>query len=137
MRLLSALGLLAASLTVTHASAQDLGESFGTPYAPLVREHYYEQLRKRPLCASALELALPGAGTFYVGLRGAAFATFGASLAGAALWVAGAVAERPRLARAGMVSFALVRGYGMAAAPVSAHLLNRALRRQLGYRELD
>jgi hypothetical protein len=102
------------------------------PYAPLVREHFYRQLRKSPWRALGYELLLPGAGSLYTGLHAPAVGTLGVSLVGASLWVAGALRDRRALAWAGIGTFAAARSYGLVSAPVGAVLLNAAFRHQLG-----
>lgn len=102
------------------------------PYVQALRVHYYEQLAKHPWRAFAWELLLPGAGNFYVGLYVPAAATLAVSLAGASLWLAGALGDHTTLERVGIASFALGRGYGLVSAPIGAALLNAAFRKQLG-----
>jgi hypothetical protein len=104
----------------------------GSPYAPLVRQQYYEQLAKSPGRALGWELLVPGGGNFYVGLDVPAAITLGASLLGAGLWIAGSVSERPPLLWTGVGTFAAARGYGLISAPIGAAMLNAAFRGQLG-----
>jgi hypothetical protein len=116
----------------TAAQAQDGLEELSSPYAPLVREHYYEQLAKSPWRALGWELVVPGGGNTYTGVYAPALATLGLSVVGASLWVAGALDERPALLWTGVGLFASARLYGVVSAPLGAWLLNAAFRRQLG-----
>ena len=116
------------------ARADELPPPFhASPFAPLLREQYYQRLAKSPWRAFGYELLLPGAGNAYVGLYPPGIATLGATLLGAGLWIAGSVRERPALTYAGMGTFAAARAYGLVSAPVTARLLNRAYRRQLRF----
>lgn len=107
-------------------------ESAGSLYAPFVREHYYRILARSPTKAFLWELALPGAGHFYNGFPIQAGVAIGLTLAGAGLWIAGAVRESPLLWWLGMGTFSAGRVYGLISAPVTAVLLNAAYRRQFG-----
>jgi hypothetical protein len=102
------------------------------PFASVVRRHYYDRLEKRPLRALGYELALPGAGNYYVGLYLPAACTLVLSVTGASMWVAGARRDDPALAYLGVGVFAAARAYGLVSAPIGAALLNAAFRRQLG-----
>jgi hypothetical protein len=102
------------------------------PYAPLVREHYYRILSRSPTKAFLWELALPGAGHFYVGFPIQAGVAIGLSALGAALWIAGAARDQKALYWTGMATFTAGRVYGLISAPVTAVLLNAAYRRQFG-----
>lgn len=102
------------------------------PYAEELRAHYYERLAKSPWRALGFELLCPGAGNLYVGLHVPAIATLSLSLAGASLWLAGAVRDERRLELVGIGTLAASRAYGVVSAPVGALLLNAAFRRQLG-----
>ena len=104
----------------------------GSPYAPLVRQQFYEHLEKRPARALAWELLAPGAGNYYVGLYVPAAATLGLSLLGSSLWLAGALRDHPALMWTGIGTFAAARTYGLISAPLGAMLLNAAFRKQLG-----
>ena len=106
--------------------------SLGSPYAPLVRQQFYEQLEKRPARALGWELLAPGAGNYHVGLYVPAAATLGLSLLGSSLWLAGALRDHPALMWSGIGTFAAARTYGLVSAPLGAMLLNAAFRRQLG-----
>jgi hypothetical protein len=106
--------------------------ALGSPYAPLVREQFYEQLEKRPARALGWELLAPGAGNLYVGLPLPAAATLGLSLLGSSLWIAGALRGHRALMWSGIGTFAGARTYGLVSAPLGAMLLNAAFRRQLG-----
>ena len=103
-----------------------------SPYAPLVREHFYRILARSPAKAFLWELALPGAGHIYNGFPIQAGVAIGLSCAGAALWIAGAVRDQQALWWAGAGTFAAGRLYGLISAPVTAALLNAAYRRQFG-----
>jgi hypothetical protein len=107
-------------------------ESAGSLYAPFVREHFYRILARSPTKAFLWELALPGAGHFYNGFPIQAGVAIGLTLAGAGLWIAGAVRESPLLWWLGMGTFSAGRVYGLISAPVTAVLLNAAYRRQFG-----
>lgn len=136
MRALTFALALALALTTNSAvRAQALVD--GAPYSPLVREHYYAQLAKSPWRALGYELLLPGAGSAHVGLRPHAAATLALSLAGASLWIAGALRDRPALMWSGIGVFGGARAYGLVSAPISAVLLNRAFRSQLGITTAD
>lgn len=102
------------------------------PYAPAVRQHYYELLARSPTKALLWELALPGAGHLYTGFYVQAAVAAGLSAAGAGLWIAGAVRDQDSLWWTGAATFAAGRAYGLVSAPLSAALLNAAFRRQLG-----
>jgi hypothetical protein len=102
------------------------------PYAQAVRAHYYELLARSPAKAFGWELALPGAGHVYAGFYAQAAVSAGLTLAGAGLWIAGAVRDERALWWAGAGTFAAGRCYGLVSAPLSAALLNAAFRRQLG-----
>ncbi|MDB4989948.1 MAG: hypothetical protein JWN04_5126 [Myxococcaceae bacterium] len=124
---------LLAGLAVAPARASDAQlPELGSPYSPLVRQHFYEQLEKAPWTALGWELLAPGAGNFYSGLVTPAAATLGLSLLGASLWLGGAVSSRPALMWTGVGTFAAGRAYGLISAPLGAVLLNAAFRRQLG-----
>jgi hypothetical protein len=107
-------------------------ETAGGLYAPFVREHFYRILARSPTKAFLWELALPGAGHFYNGFPIQAGVAIGLTLAGAGLWIAGAVRESPLLWWLGMGTFSAGRVYGLISAPVTAVLLNAAYRRQFG-----
>jgi hypothetical protein len=79
-----------------------------------------------------LDLALPGAGSVYTGLYANAIVTGVVSLAGAALWIAGAAKHDDALWWSGAGTFAAGRAYGLVSAPVGASLLNAAFRRHFG-----
>lgn len=96
-----------------------------------VRRYYYQTLRKSELKALALDAALPGVGSAYVGVYANAIVTAAVSVAGAALWTAGAVRDDRVLWWTGAGLFIGGRTYGLVSAPLSATLLNRALSRQL------
>ena len=133
--LLALLLSLAPSATAGKVRADDAApdlSALGSPYAPLVRQHYYERLAKSPWRALGWELLAPGAGNLYVGLRVPAVITLGASLLGAGLWVAGAVTDQQALLWTGVGTFATARCYGSISAPVGAAMLNAAFRGQLG-----
>lgn len=132
MSRLAGLLLLFWLASCAHARADDVPIELGSPYAPLVREHYYQQLQKNPWRALGWELLAPGFGNFYTGVHAPAAATLGLSLAGAGLWIAGAVRDRPALLWTGVSTFAGARVFGLVSAPVGALLLNAAFRRQLG-----
>jgi hypothetical protein len=104
----------------------------GTPYGPMVREHYYRILSRSPTKAFLWELLLPGAGHIYNGFPIQAGVAIGLSCAGAALWTVGALRDLPVLWWAGLATFTAGRVYGLISAPVTAVLLNAAYRRQLG-----
>lgn len=106
-------------------------------YASQVRAHYYSLLSRSPTKAFLWELALPGAGHIYTGFPIQAAVAIGLSVAGAAMWIGGAVRDSPGWWWAGMATFTLGRTYGLISAPVSAALLNAAYRRQLGIRAPD
>jgi hypothetical protein len=106
-------------------------------YASEVRAHYYRLLSRSPTKAFLWELALPGAGHIYTGFPIQAAVAIGLSVAGAAMWIGGAVRDSPGWWWAGMATFTLGRSYGLISAPVSAALLNAAYRRQLGIIEPD
>lgn len=113
--------------------ATEVPELLGDPlYASQVRAHFYRVLSRSPTKAFLWELALPGAGHVYVGFRIQAAVAIGLSLAGAAMWIGGAVRDEPGWWWAGMATFTAGRSYGLISAPVSAALLNAAYRRQLG-----
>ena len=129
MRTLSAaLVVLLASATCARADVL-VAEA---PYAPMVRRHYYARLAKSPARALGFELLFPGAGSAYTGLTTPALVTLGLSIAGAALWIAGAARDEPALTWSGVGVFAGARTYGLVSAPVGAALLNAAFRSQLG-----
>jgi hypothetical protein len=136
MRCVFALALLGALLT-SRARAlppqqEPEPELMLSPYSSLVREHYYRVLSRSPTRAFLWELTLPGAGHFYNGFPIQAAVSIGLSVAGASLWVAGAVRDRPVTYWTGVGLFAGGRLYGLISAPVTALLLNAAYRRQLG-----
>lgn len=110
--------------------APELGLS--SPYDAAIRNHYYTLLARSPGKALLLEVALPGAGLAYSKfyLQAAISATL--TLAGASLWLAGAVRDDDKLWWAGAGTFASGRLYGVVSAPVSTALLNAAFRRQFG-----
>lgn len=114
------------------AQRDELRLPLESPYAGVLRQHYYAQLAKSPWKALGFELLLPGAGYFYTGLHAVAAATLGVTLLGAGMWVGGALRDRAPLAWAGLGTFAAARGYGVVSAPIGAALFNAALRRQLG-----
>ena len=127
------LSLVLLSSQAASARADDEPPALGSPYAPLVRQHYYERLAKDPWRALGWEALLPGAGNLYVGLRVPAAVTIGVSVLGAGLWIAGAASgERPVLLWTGVSTFAAGRVYGLVSAPIGAALLNAAFRGQLG-----
>jgi hypothetical protein len=101
-------------------------------YAPQVRAHYYRVLSRSPTKAFLWELALPGAGHIYNGFPIQAAVAIGLSVAGAGMWIGGAVADKPGWWWAGMATFSVGRVYGLISAPVTAVLLNAAYRRQFG-----
>jgi len=74
---------------------------------------------------------LPGAGSVYDGIYVNAIIAASVSLAGAGLWVAGAVRHDDTLRWTGIGTFAAGRGYGLVSATVGAMLFNAALQRQL------
>jgi hypothetical protein len=113
------------------AAMPDLPQ-LGSPYAPLVRQQYYERLAKSPWRALGWELLAPGGGNQYVGLPVPAAITLGVSLLGAGLWIAGGVSDRSPLLWAGVGTFAAARAYGLVSAPLAAAMLNAAFRGQLG-----
>lgn len=115
-------------------SAAARAQPLPSPYAQELRVHYYEQLAKSPWRALGWELLCPGVGSVYVGVYAPAVGALAGSLAGAGLWLAGALRERPAMERAGLATFVVARAYGVVSAPVSALLLNAAFRRQLGIR---
>jgi hypothetical protein len=131
---LLALGLAVSVPARAQAEQGEPGDAVGftSPFAPLVRRHYYDRLAKSPWRALGLELLLPGAGHVYVGLYGPAAATLGVSLLGAALWITGEVRQQPTLRWTGIGTFAAGRTLGTVGAPIGALLLNAAFRRQLG-----
>jgi hypothetical protein len=100
-------------------------------FMPQLR-HYYSVLYRSPVKALLWELALPGAGHVYAGFYFQAVVAAGLSLAGAGLWIAGAVKDDRLLTLLGIPSFCIGRAYGLISAPVSAALLNAAYRRQFG-----
>jgi hypothetical protein len=102
------------------------------PFAPDVCAHYYQALRRSPSKAFLWELGLPGAGSIYDGLYANAVVTGVLTLAGTALWIAGAVTDNDALWWSGAGLFIGGRVYGLVAAPLGASLLNRAFRRVLG-----
>lgn len=104
----------------------------GSPYAPMVRTHFYARLAKSPWRALGYELLAPGAGNYYVGLHAPAVATLGASLLGASLSIAGALRDQPAVLWSGIAILGAGRGYGLVSAPLGAALLNAAFRQQLG-----
>ena len=106
-------------------------------YADQVRAHYYHLLSRSPTKAFLWELGLPGAGHIYTGFPIQAAVAIGLTVAGAAMWIGGAVRDSPGWWWAGMATFTVGRTYGLISAPVSAALLNAAYRRQLGIREPD
>jgi hypothetical protein len=106
--------------------------SVSSPYAPAVRQHYYELLARSPGKAFLWELALPGAGHVYAGFYVQAAVAASLSVAGAGLWIAGALRDNDELWWAGAATFSAGRAYGLVSAPISAALLNAAFRRQLG-----
>jgi len=129
MRAFALVALLLGAANAAHA--QDLFD-LSSPYSPLVREGYYEQLAKRPGRAFGWELLVPGGGNYYTGLVAPAAATMGASVLGASLWIAGALTHREPMEWTGLGVFAGARAYGLVSAPIGAALLNAALRQQLG-----
>jgi len=124
--------LIALLLVACASSVRAQVPALDAPYAPLVREHYYARLAKSPWKALGLELLAPGAGNLYTGVHVPAAVTLALSLAGAALWVGGAVRDRSALTWTGVGLFAGARTYGIVSAPVGAALLNAAFREQLG-----
>jgi hypothetical protein len=130
---LSLLVHLACAASVRAQDVNDVPQLVGSPYSPLVRQHYYERLAKSPWRALGWEVLAPGAGNLYVGLRVPAALTLGVSLLGASLWVAGAATHgRSALLWTGVGTFAAARAYGLVSAPLGAALLNAAFRGQLG-----
>ena len=126
------LALALALALASPARAQEALTGLESPYAPMLRAQYYEQLAKRPYRALGYELLAPGAGNLYVGLVAPAATTLGLSLLGASLWLAGALRDRPAMMWTGVGTFAGARAYGAISAPVAAVLLNAAFRQQLG-----
>jgi hypothetical protein len=120
------------------SSDEELASLVPAPlYASQVRAHYYQLLSRSPTKAFLWELALPGAGHIYTGFPIQAGVAIGLTLAGAAMWIGGAVRDTPGWWWAGMATFTLGRTYGLISAPVSAALLNAAYRRQLGMGQPD
>lgn len=120
---LAALLALALGCIPTRAQAQ-IGERE-------VRLFYYHQLRRDPWRALGYDALFPGAGSAYNGLYGNAIFAASLSVAGAALWTYGAIAEDRRMWWIGAGTFALGRTYGLVSAPLGAAFLNGAFRRQL------
>jgi hypothetical protein len=115
------------------ADDDQVPELVGDPlYASQVRHHYYSVLARSPTKAVLWVLALPGAGHVYAGFPIQAAIAAGLSVAGAAMWIGGAVRDHPGWWWAGMATFSAGRVYGLISAPVSAALLNAAYRRQFG-----
>lgn len=100
-------------------------------FMPQLRQHYYSVLYRSPLKAFLWEL-LPGAGHIYAGFTFQAIVSAGLTLAGAGLWIAGAVKHDDAFWWSGVTTFSIGRVYGLISAPVSAMLLNNAYRRQFG-----
>jgi hypothetical protein len=101
-------------------------------YASEVRNHYYRVLARSPTKAFLWELALPGAGHIYNGFPIQAAVAIGLTVAGAGMWIGGAITDNDGWWWAGMATFSAGRVYGLISAPVTAVLLNAAYRRQFG-----
>lgn len=137
IRALALLACLAAFPALAHADRAHAGDEVpelmvDPLYATQVRAHYYRVLSRSPTKAFLWELALPGAGHVYAGFPIQAAIAAGLTLAGAAMWIGGAVRDHPGWWWAGMGTFTAGRVYGLISAPISAMLLNAAYRRQLG-----
>jgi hypothetical protein len=109
----------------------ELGVS-STPYASELRGHLYARLHKSPARAFGYELLVPGLGYAYAGFRVQAVLSAVATVAGAGLWLGGALSDHDALSYAGIATFATARVVGVAGAPIAAALLNAAFRRRLG-----
>jgi|GEM_PF-6725464 len=99
---------------------------------PEVRTRYYETLRRSPRRAFLLDLALPGAGSVYTKLYANTVVAATLSVAGAGLWIAGAVKHDDALWWSGAGTFAAGRLYGIVSAPIGARWFNAALQSYLG-----
>ncbi|MFT3926268.1 MAG: hypothetical protein QM778_27230 [Myxococcales bacterium] len=114
-----------------------VGSLWTDPFSSEIRVRYYEVLRRSPSKAFLLDLALPGAGSAYVGLYGNTVVASVLSVAGASLWIAGAVKHQDALWWSGMGVFAGGRAYGLISAPVGARWFNAALQAHFGLREME
>lgn len=113
-----------ALLSPARAEAQLISPNAG-------RVHTYEALRRSPARAVGYDALFPGAGSVYVRLYGNTIASAVVSLLGAALWIHGGLRDNDGTYWSGVALFAAGRTYGLVSAGVGAHMLNRALRRQL------